>query len=45
MKIEVKAPAPPAAVAAPKNYIGLVVVLAVLAVVAIAMILYFVLRR
>src|SRR5579884_1903427 len=45
MKIEMKAPAPPPAVAAPKNYIGLVVVLAVLAVVAIALILYFALRR
>jgi len=46
MKIEAKAPGPPAGVAAaPKNYIGLVVVLALLAVIAIALILYFVLRR
>jgi hypothetical protein len=45
MKIEAKTPAPPAAVAVPKNYVALVVLLAVLAVVAIALILYFALRR
>jgi hypothetical protein len=45
IKVEAKAPTLPASVAAPKNYIGLVIVLALLAVVAIALILYFALRR